>query len=44
MSDAMDRYGFYIHGGVGDASKGCIIMHLEVRKNIRMGDVIHVHP
>lgn len=40
--DAMNRNGFYIHGGGTDASTGCIIMGRSVRKGIPEGAVIHV--
>ena len=40
--DAMNRNGFYIHGGGEDASTGCIIMGRKVREGIPKGTLIHV--
>jgi len=40
--DAMNRDGFYIHGGGENASTGCIIMGPLARKQIPQGSVIHV--
>lgn len=39
---AMNRDGFYIHGGGSDASTGCIIMGPRTRAGIGKGEVIHV--
>ena len=39
---AMNRDGFYIHGGGADASTGCIIMGRTVREGIPQGTIIHV--